>query len=199
MIMINLDLLLAWGASYKKYEAGEVIFEEGSNCYFYHQLVSGKVKWVNVNDEGKEYIQNIVEPGDSFGEIPLFDEGFYVATAIAYEASLVIRLPKKVFTHILIDNPEINFEFSKLLAKRLRYKFILLKTNAFESPEKRITVLLNYLKVEKRIPNGQTFMVDLTRQQIANMTGLRVETVIRTIRSLNDRGELTIEQGKIYF
>ena len=81
----------------------------------------------------------------------------------------------------------------------MRYKFIILKTNAFENPEKRITVLLDYLKKEKDLPEGVPFQVDLTRQQIANMTGLRVETVIRTIRSLNERHELVIEQGKIYY
>ncbi len=43
--------------------------------------------------------------------------------------------------------------------------------------------------------NGK-IKIDLTRQQIANMTGLRVETVIRTIRSLHDTGQLTIERGK---
>ena len=196
--MISVDLLLAWGGSYKKFEGGELIFEEGSNCYFYHQLVSGKVKWVNVNDEGKEYIQNIVEPGESFGEIPLFDDGLYVATAIAIEACVVIRLPKKTFIQVMMDNPDLSFAFGRLLARRLRYKFIILKTNAFENPEKRITVLLNYLKQEKQMHGDEPFLVDLTRQQIANMTGLRVETVIRTIRQMNERGELVIEHVKIF-
>ena len=38
----------------------------------------------------------------------------------------------------------------------------------------------------------------LTRQQIANMTGLRVETVIRAMRQMHEKGELTIERGKVY-
>ena len=40
--------------------------------------------------------------------------------------------------------------------------------------------------------------VNLTRQQIANMTGLRVETVIRTIRHLNEIGSLDIVNGKVF-
>lgn len=197
--MIDHNVLLAYGAGYKKYKSGEVIFEEGSNCLFYHQVVSGRVKWLNLNDEGKEYIQNIVDPGESFGEIPLFDDGLYVATSVAIENTVVLRLPKKVFLQLLIENPEINLQFSKLITKRLRYKFVLLKTNAFENPEKRITVLLNFLKQEKHIPSGQAYQVELTRQEIANMTGLRVETVIRTIRDLFKRRELTIDHGKIYY
>lgn len=197
--MISPDVLLAYGATYKQFRASEVIFEEGTNCYFYHQIVSGKVKWINLNDEGKEYIQNIIEEGESFGEIPLFDDGTYVSTAVAVEQTLVLRLQKKTFLQLLTEHPSIHLEFSKLMAKRLRYKFILLKTNAFENPEKRITVLLDHLKKEKQIPTDIPYLVELTRQQIANMTGLRVETVIRTIRHLSDRRELTIDQGKILF
>ena len=41
--MINTDLLLAWGASYKKLDTGEIIFKEGTQCQYYFQLVSGIV------------------------------------------------------------------------------------------------------------------------------------------------------------
>jgi CRP-like cAMP-binding protein len=40
--------------------------------------------------------------------------------------------------------------------------------------------------------------VELTRQQIADMTGLRVETVIRSIRHMQDKGALVIDKGKVY-
>jgi len=73
--MINIDTLLAWGAAYKKVTAGEVLFQEGNQCTFYTQLVSGSIRWVNIDDEGKEFIQTIIEPGECFGEMPLFDDG----------------------------------------------------------------------------------------------------------------------------
>ena len=63
-MMIDLDLLLAWGGTYKKYNAGEFVFNEGANCTCYNQLVEGQVKWVNYNDEGKEFIQTLIEPGE---------------------------------------------------------------------------------------------------------------------------------------
>jgi hypothetical protein len=36
---------------------------EGSQAHFYYQLVSGSVRWVNINDEGKEFLQVLIEPG----------------------------------------------------------------------------------------------------------------------------------------
>ncbi len=196
--MIDLDLLLAWGGTYKKYKAGEFIFNEGSICSCYNQLIEGHVKWVNFNDEGKEFIQTMVEPGECFGEIPLFDEEPYVASAISLDESMVVKLPRNLFVQLVKENSEISFKFCQLLSSRLRYKFILLKTNAFENPENRITALLTYYKNRKCIQSKDAYKVNLTRQQIANMTGLRVETVIRAIRNLNGKGSLDIVNGKVF-
>ena len=196
--MINTDLLLAWGAVYKKLNTGEVIFKEATQCHFYTQLVTGRVKWVNIDDEGKEFIQTIIEPGECFGEIPLFDEGTYAATALAEEESVIIRLHKTSFIQLIKENPEIHFSFTKLLAKRVRFKFLLLKTIALHAPEARIATLINYLKSENKNFCTKCNQLKLTRQQIADMTGLRVETVIRTIRSMHNKGSLIIEKGKVF-
>lgn len=196
--MIDIDILLAWGGVYKTFKQGETIFEEGSSCTCYHQLVEGQVKWINCNDDGKEFIQTLIDPGESFGEIPLFDDEPFVASAIAIEDSLVIKLPKHLFLQILKENTEISFKFTAMMANRLRFKFMLLKTNAFENPENRIKALLTYYKKKKCIQGENSVRVNLTRQQIANMTGLRVETVIRTIRQLNDQGSLDIKNGKVF-
>ena len=67
-MMIDIDTLLAWGAAYKKLDAGDIIFMEGSEASFYYQLVSGKVKWVNIDDDGREFLQSLIEAGESFGE-----------------------------------------------------------------------------------------------------------------------------------
>ncbi|MEI6584887.1 MAG: Crp/Fnr family transcriptional regulator [Sediminibacterium sp.] len=196
--MINTDLLLAWGAVYKKLNTGDIIFKEGTQCHFYTQLVSGRVKWVNIDDEGKEFIQTIIEAGECFGEIPLFDDGIYAATALAEEDSVIIRLHKASFLQLIKENPEIHFSFTKLLAKRVRFKFLLLKTIALHAPEARIATLINYLKSENKNFCPKCNQLKLTRQQIADMTGLRVETVIRTIRSMHNKGSLIIEKGKVF-
>jgi CRP/FNR family cyclic AMP-dependent transcriptional regulator len=197
-MMIDIDLLLACGAAYKKVSAGEIIFQEGTACHFYYQLVSGTVRWVNVDEEGNEYIQTIIDPGECFGEIPLFDDGPYAATAIADEDAVLIRLHRSSFTQLLKDSPEIHFAFTRLLAKRVRFKFLLIKSLALYAPEARIAALINYLKAENKNFCPKCNQLKLTRQQIADMTGLRVETVIRAMRHMHDRGELVIEKGKVF-
>jgi CRP-like cAMP-binding protein len=196
--MISIDTLLAWGATYKKIGPEETIFREGTDCHFYYQLVSGSVRWININDEGNEFIQYIVSPGESFGEFALFDDSPYAASAIANTESMLIRLHKSTFRHLLKEYPDIHFAFTKLFAERLRFKFLFLKELSCAGPEHRISTLFNYFKESKKNICYQCSQIRLTRQQIANMTGLRVETVIRSIKNLQHKGELVIDKGKVY-
>jgi CRP/FNR family transcriptional regulator, cyclic AMP receptor protein len=196
--MIDIDMLLALGAAYKKLKAGEIIFHEGGTALFYHQLVSGSVKWINIDDNGKEFIQNLIVPGECFGEMPLFDGEPFAATAIAETDSIIIRLQASLFNQLLMERPDIHFAFSKMMSQRIRYKFLLLNELSKHDPENSISSLLNYLKQSKKNICGKCNKVNLTRQQIANMTGLRVETVIRTMRHMHEKGRLVIQNGKVY-
>lgn len=196
--MIDVDLLLASGAAFKKVARSCIIFSEDTSCNFYYQLVSGRVSWLHVNEEGKPFIYTIIQPGESFGEMPLFDDGPYAATSIAIEDSIVIRLHKPVFLQLLKENPTLSEKFNRLLAIRLRYNFMLLKSFANDEPEKRIKVILDHLKKDKRNLCSDCSQLNLTRQQIADMTGLRVETVIRSMRNMHDKGELQINKGKVF-
>jgi CRP-like cAMP-binding protein len=197
-MMIDIDILLTWGATYKKVAAEETIFREGAEGVFYHQLVSGSVRWVNITDDGKEFIQNMIEPGDCFGEFPLFDDQPYAASAIANKESVIIRLHKNTFKQLLKEYPDLHFKFTCMLTQRLRFKFLLIQELAAANPEHTIVTLFNYFKQNKRHICKNCNKVQLTRQQIADMTGLRVETVIRTIKSLEGKGHVTIDKGKVF-
>lgn len=196
--MIEIDTLLAWGAAYKKVSANEIIFHEGEHAHFYYQLVNGSVRWANINEEGREFLQVMIEPGECFGELPLFDNEPFAATAIANEDSLIIRLHIATFHQLIKDNPEIHIKFTRLLTQRLRFKFFILKEMANHNPEQSISTLLGYFKQTQTNICSKCNRIKLTRQQIADMTGLRVETVIRTIKNLQAKGQLVIEKGKVY-
>ncbi len=197
-MMIDNELLISLGATYKNYGPEEIIFKEGSSCNFYYQLIEGTVRWVNINEEGKEFIQTIVNPGECFGELPLFDDGPFAATAISNTDTTIWRLHKSTFLKLIHENAEIHFKFSSLLSQRLRYKFLILKELAYNDPEHRISALIAHFKDTHSNICPTCSQLKLTRQQVADMTGLRVETVIRAMRSMHEKGEVQIKKGKVY-
>lgn len=197
-MIIDIETLLSLGAVAKTVAAGEIIFHEEGLPHFYHQLATGRVRCVNINEEGKEFTQMIIPSGESFGELALIDDQPYAVTAIADTESVVLRLSVDAFKQLLKERPELHLSFTQLICKRLRFKFLLSKEQANQNPRHSILNLLNYFKQTKQNVCSQCAKVMLTRQQIADMTGLRVETVIRAIRQLEEQGELWINNGKVY-
>ncbi|MBZ9787572.1 Crp/Fnr family transcriptional regulator [Psychroflexus sp. CAK57W] len=197
--MINPDLLLQFNAELIKIEKGHIIFDYGSKAQFYFQVKSGEVKMNNVNRDGKEFIQGIFYAGQSFGEPPLFADVAYPAGAEAITDAELYRLPKDIFFELLKQNPDTHLKISEVLASRLYYKAIMASEISSQDPEHRILRLLDYTK--KHIHDldlTDILEVDLTRQQIADLTGLRVETVIRSCKSLEKKGEIQIKKRKIF-
>lgn len=194
--MISEELLLQFGAEIRNVKKNELIFEAGHFPAFYFQIVEGKVKMNNFTEDGKEFIQNIFVSGQSFGEPPMFIDEPYPANAIAVTKGKILEISKALFYEMLYQHPEVSLELNKSLARRLYYKSIMAPEISSQSPEKRIWTLLTYLK-KREGKKGTEFLVDLSRQQLADLTGLRVETVIRTIKQLEKKGKLKICEGKI--
>ncbi len=197
--MIDLNLLEQYNAEILKLDKGNIIFEYGSKAQFYFQVKSGEVKMNNFNRDGKEFIQGIFYAGQSFGEPPLFANVNYPAGAETITEAEIYRLPKSEFFDLLKTYPEAHFKISEVLASRLYYKAIMASEISSQEPEHRIIRLLDYAKKHiYKLQPEERLEVDFTRQQIADLTGLRVETVIRACKSLEKKGKIEIKSRKIY-
>lgn len=197
--MISIDLLEKYGALRKSFAKNEIIFKENNLPAYYYQIVSGEVKMSNYNDDGREFIQGIFYKEQPFGEPPLFLNQKYPANAIAVEDSEILLLDRNSFMKLLGENPDISLKIIENLAQRLYYKSVMAAEMSTQEPEHRILKLIDHGIVYfnfKKDTNG--YLINFTRQQIGDLTGLRVETVIRTIKTLEKKGVLKIINRKVY-
>jgi CRP/FNR family transcriptional regulator, cyclic AMP receptor protein len=84
-----------------------------------------------------------------------------------------------------------------VLSGRLVYKSMMLAEIAVEEAEHRLATLIGYLRSTDPAGQALPYRVPFTRQQLADMTGLRVETVVRTIKAMEQQRALEIVDGKI--
>jgi CRP/FNR family transcriptional regulator len=195
--MIDQDILITWGAAFKKYQKNEMVFQEGQEARFYFQIIEGGVKMCSSSASGdKEIIQGIFYSGQCFGEPPLFVQEVYPSTARATEDSIIAKLSKDRFFSLLREYPEIHFDITRCLARRLHNKALAIGNFINDSPELRISNFLEWYKKNQKMSPDPT-VIPLTRQEIANYTGLRVETVIRALRKMADDGKIQIIHRKI--
>ena len=196
-MQIDLDLLYSWGAVAKKYKKNEIVFDEDEVANFYYQILDGSVRMYNSNDEGKEFTQGIFCKGDGFGEPPLFINETYPSKAITVLDSTIIKLSKDKFLKILDEYPSIQKYFLVLLAQKIHSKSKTSKEIINQKPEFRVIAFLNSFKKKSGNSNVK-ILIPYTRQEIANYTGLRVETVIRVFAQMNKDNKVEIINHKIY-
>jgi len=195
--MISEPLLLKSGAKKLYLKKGETLFYAGDMPKYFYQIISGELKMNNFNDEGKEFIQGIFTAEMSFGEPPLFIGKPYPANAEAITDTEIYALHKDAFFDMLNRQPDVSIDISVTLSQRLYFKSIMASEISSHDAEHRIIKLIDYFKEIVGVKTEDKYRVSLTRQQIADLTGLRVETVIRSIKNLEKKGALRIVSGKI--
>ena len=198
--MIPEHLLEKYGARLVSLKRDCLLFEEGDEARDFYQVAQGQVKMFIMNPGGQEFTQGIFSAGESFGEPALLGGFNYPSSAMALESGKVWRLPRPEFLQLLKENFDIHMKLDQVLCKRLQYKTMILTEVSSYDPEHRITTLLKYLR--SKLTNQhpvQKAIIPFTRQQLADMTGLRVETVIRTIKKMEKGGKLNLEDHKIIF
>lgn len=195
--MIPDELFQRYGARVIDLARGETLFDQGTTANSFYQVRSGKVKMVSYNEQGREFVQGLFTEGQSFGEPPFFNDLPYPAAAVAVEDSTVWKCGREAFLRLLAEHPEIHLSLTKVLSGRLIYKSMMLAEIAVEEAEHRLGTLIEYFRASDAARGTQPYRVPFTRQQLADMTGLRVETVVRSIKAMEQKGFLAIDEGKI--
>jgi CRP-like cAMP-binding protein len=195
---IDRMLLESEGAIVKKYIKGEIIFLEGNEPRCYYQIISGEIKMFSINSDGKEFTQGTFSDTCCFGEVPLLLNQPYPASAMATEDTFILKLASESFHKLVKHNHEIALELLFTISKKTYNKAITLREVVNNPPEIRILSFLDSLKAKQENPEEQ-LLVPFTRQEIANYTGLRVETVIRTLLRMKKQKKVDIIDHKLYY
>jgi len=180
----------------KIFAANEIIFSEGEEATFLPIVLTGKVKMVRYPEVGKEVILGVFQLGDIFAIPPALDGKRFPATAVAIGESQLLLLPRSDFLNLM----ESSNEFSSIVMSRmcciLRERVDTVQILATSSAEHRVASVL--LRLVGEVKNNEVKKISHRRQDIAEMSGLSLETTIRVVRKLEDRGYLKIIRGRIF-
>ena len=199
--MIKEEILRTYHAAVISLNKGDVLFHQGDAAVYFFIVRSGRIKMSNYSDDGREFVQGYFSHTQSFGEPPFFSGSLYPASAMAVERSEVWKTDRRNFLELLRNNFEIHLQLTQTLGNRLVYKSTMLSELAIEEAGHRLLTLIRYLaehQSEQMKDSPASVKLSFTRQQLADMTGLRVETVIRSIKTLEQKHRLEIDDdGKI--
>ena len=169
----------------------EFIFWDGDSPEWFYIVAEGKVKVLKHSSSGKEFIIAFFGPGEMFGEVAVFENKPYPASAQAVIETKVIGVKKDDFLPFLANRPQVALKIISVLGGRLRDAQSRLRDIAGERVEQRLASVLLMLSVKF----GPT--IPFTRQEIADMVGTTIETAIRVISTLKNRRIIRSVRGKV--
>ncbi len=175
----------------RSFMPNEFIFWDGDAPEWFYIIAEGKVKVLKHSSLGREFVIAFFGPGEMFGEVAVFENKPYPASAQAVAETKVAGIRKGDFLSFLTNRPQVALRIINVLGGRLRDAQGRLRDLAGERVEQRLASVLLMLSAKL----GPT--LSFTRQEIADMTGTTTETAIRVMSHLKDRGIIRSVRGKV--
>lgn len=182
---------LAGRAALRSYKTGSFVFWEGDPPHYFYIVVKGRVKVLKHSSAGKEITIAFFGDYEMFGEVAVFQDMPYPASAQAVIDTDILQIKKDDFLSFLGSRPQVALRIISILGERLREAQERFKDIAGERVEQRIARIL-FMLSEK---TGAILLYK--RQEIAEMSGTTTETAIRVMIHFRQMGVIDSVRGKI--
>ncbi len=172
------------------FKAGELIFKQGTPNMHLLCLTKGKVKLYIEGYNGKNLIIGIVKPVEY-----IFGPGIYVDykhhySAMAIEDSQACLVDTELFKSLVRKNADFAEAFITKVSKLSINNFEQFISLTQKQMPGRIADVLMYLK--DKVYECNPFQTTLSRQDLADMSGMSKESSIRILREFKDEGIIQV-------
>lgn len=169
---------LAEAVEVRTLKRGDVLFAENDEPADLFVTLAGRIAMVNRSIDGRESVVALMEDGDLFGEMPLFDGRNRSTDGRALEPSEVMVIPYGPLRQIYSDDPSQLWRVVELLASRLRTMDGVLADSVFLDVTGRTAKRLLEIAGD-----ADDFSLPVTQEELAGMVGASRERVNKAIAS----------------
>ncbi len=158
-------------------------------------IVSGGVKVLNRDADGREVILTLLGAGECFGEMGLIDGAPRSVDVVTNENCELLVIAKTDFKRALAENVDLCLNIMKSLVLRLREANRKIESLALMDVYGRVAKLL--LDFSEMDHGARVIKRKVTKQDMAKMVGASREMVSRVMKDLEASGYIRIETGRI--
>jgi len=174
-----------------RYKPGEIIFKQGTPCHSLVCVTSGLVKLLLEHNTGSNLIIGLARPVEY-----IFVPGVYVDqrhhfTAVAVEETSACIIDLNVMSQLMKNNPNFCLEVIKKFSQQAINLYDKISGQTHKHVYGRVAETLIYLSNE--IFKQNPFTLTLSRQELADMTGMTKESFIRVLKKFKEDEIINIE------
>lgn len=178
----------------KLYEEGEIIMNENSYIRAIPIVLTGSIRVMRVDEEGREILLYYIRPGESC--IMSFLGGIHSETskvkAVAEEDVEILFIPIEKAGMLIKDNSEwLNYIF-RLYHKRFEELLSVVNEVAFKKMDDRI---LHFLKEKQKLIGSNE--IAITHQELSEELGTSRVVVSRLLKQMEGEGMVKLGRNKI--
>lgn len=178
----------------RSYSRGDTIIRQGDEGSSLYLVLTGRLKVVSSNEEGKEALLDFFGPNDYFGELALLDANVRSASVIAVEETDLLCITRRKLMNFLQQNPEANLSVMRGLANRTRSISQNLSSLAQLDVYGRVARVI----INEAVEEGDRLITPtLTQKEIGEMVGASREMVSRILKDLRTGGYISTEGRRI--
>lgn len=179
----------------KSFARNATIIRAGDPTDSLYVVISGRLKVLMSDAQGREVILSILGPGEYFGEMGLLDDSPRSATVMTQELCELLCISKSEFNRSLSENFDLSLIVIRGLVKRLREADQKIGSLALMDVYGRVARLL--LEMAEDV-NGEKIIVrKVSKQDIAKMIGASREMVSRVMKDLHRGGYIEVRGRSI--
>ena len=183
----------------RSHQRGDVLMLQGDTDDRVMILLDGRVKVARLEQDGRELMLDIRDPGDLLGELAFIDGGGRVATVTALEPVQALVTPAEAFRHHLETTPRVAVVLLEIVARRFRASSV--KRSQFAAADTMGRLAARVLELARRYGEpseaGIRLTSPLSQEDLAAWTGASRAGVAEALRVMRDLGWLETERMKI--
>jgi CRP/FNR family cyclic AMP-dependent transcriptional regulator len=187
--------LLAGVVTRKSVTRGTTIMAAGDPTDSLYIVISGRLKVMMSDAEGKEVILSILGSGEFFGEMGLIDDSPRSASVVSIEACELLCVTKRDFKRCLAENFDMAMAVMRGLVRRLREADRKINSLALLDVYGRVARLL--IDMSEDVDGNKVVTKRLPKQDIAKMIGASREMVSRVMKDLQLGGFIEMRGSTI--
>jgi len=174
---------------------GSIIMAAGDPTDSLYLVISGRLKVMMGDADGKEVILSILGPGEFFGEMGLIDDSPRSASVVTIEPCELLSLARRDFKKCLAENFEMTMTVMRGLVRRLREADRKIGSLALLDVYGRVARLL--MDMAENVDGQKMVTKRLPKQDIAKMVGASREMVSRVMKDLQMGGYIEMRGSSI--
>lgn len=176
---------------YREVAAGTVFYESQEAGETMFLIKKGRVRLYHLSAEGKTFTTAILEAGDFFGDM-LFERSCYECFAEATTACAICSMSRADVETFLLGDRRIAVRIVENLGRRLHGAEQRLADSVLKNIPSRLAALL--LRIARRNDSADVF---LTHEELAQLLGMRRETITRFLNELQNQNLIALHRGRI--